>query len=44
LRVDLVLLEGDPTKNILATRAIVAVWKRGIQRAPAAGVAWFFGQ
>jgi imidazolonepropionase-like amidohydrolase len=44
LRADLVLVEGDPTKNILATRNIVAVWKRGIrvQRALAADVAWFF--
>ena len=30
LRADLVLVEGDPTTNILATRNIVAVWKRGI--------------
>jgi len=29
LRADLVLVEGDPTKEILATRNIVAVWKRG---------------
>jgi imidazolonepropionase-like amidohydrolase len=31
LRADLVLVEGDPTTNILATRNIVAVWKRGIR-------------
>ena len=29
LRADLVLVEGDPTKDIYATRRIVAVWKRG---------------
>ncbi|MHB8056186.1 MAG: CIA30 family protein [Candidatus Aminicenantales bacterium] len=28
-RADLVLVEGDPTSNIKATRAIVAVWKDG---------------
>lgn len=28
-RADLVLLEGDPTADIRATRAIVAVWKNG---------------
>jgi hypothetical protein len=46
LRADLVLAEGDPTKNILATRDIVAVWKRGIriQRAPAGDAVWFFGR
>ena len=27
-RADLLLVEGDPTKNILDTRKIVAVWKR----------------
>lgn len=30
LRADLVLVEGDPTEDILATRRIVAVWKRGV--------------
>jgi imidazolonepropionase-like amidohydrolase len=30
-RADLLLVEGDPTKNILDTRKIVAVWKRGVQ-------------
>lgn len=29
-RADLVLVEGDPTSDIKATRAIVGVWKRGI--------------
>jgi imidazolonepropionase-like amidohydrolase len=29
LRADLLLVSGDPTKNILDTRNIVAVWKRG---------------
>jgi imidazolonepropionase-like amidohydrolase len=31
MRADLVLVEGDPTHDILATRNIVAVWKRGVQ-------------
>jgi imidazolonepropionase-like amidohydrolase len=31
LRADLVLVEGDPSRDILATRNIVAVWKRGEQ-------------
>ena len=30
LRADLVLVRGDPTINILASRQIVAVWKKGI--------------
>ena len=29
LRADLVLVDGDPTEDIQATRRIVAVWKRG---------------
>jgi len=29
LRADLLLVQGDPTGDILATRDIVAVWKRG---------------
>jgi imidazolonepropionase-like amidohydrolase len=33
LRADLVLVEGDPTRNILATRRIVAIWKRGVRAA-----------
>lgn len=31
LRADLVLVEGDPTADILATRAIVDVWKAGVR-------------
>jgi len=31
LRADLVLVEGDPTQDIGATRRIVAIWKRGIR-------------
>lgn len=31
MRADLLLVEGDPTQDILATRNIVAVWKRGVQ-------------
>ncbi|MFO1514311.1 MAG: amidohydrolase family protein [Verrucomicrobiota bacterium] len=29
LRADLLLVKGDPTKNILATRDIAGVWKEG---------------
>lgn len=31
LRADLVLVEGDPTNDIKATRRIVAVWSAGVQ-------------
>jgi imidazolonepropionase-like amidohydrolase len=30
LRADLVLVDGDPTEDILFTRRIVMVWKRGV--------------
>ena len=30
LRADLLLVNGDPTKDITSTRAIVAVWKQGV--------------
>jgi imidazolonepropionase-like amidohydrolase len=33
LRADLVLVEGDPTANILHTRRIVSVWKGGVEMA-----------
>lgn len=33
LRADLLLVRGDPTTDILATRNIVAVWKRGVRLA-----------
>ena len=35
MRADLLLVDGDPSKQIRATRNIVAIWKRGI-RLPAA--------
>jgi imidazolonepropionase-like amidohydrolase len=28
-RADLVLVDGDPTRDVTATRAIVAIWKNG---------------
>jgi imidazolonepropionase-like amidohydrolase len=31
LRADVILVDGDPTRDILATRRIVGVWKRGIR-------------
>ncbi|MCL5745368.1 MAG: amidohydrolase family protein [Acidobacteria bacterium] len=31
MRADLLLVEGDPTRDILATRNIVAVWKKGVR-------------
>lgn len=33
LRADLLLVDGDPTTDITATRAIVAVWKGGVRAA-----------
>jgi imidazolonepropionase-like amidohydrolase len=33
LRADLVLVAGDPSRDILATRSIVGVWKRGVRAA-----------
>ena len=30
LRADLLLVKGDPTRDVTATRAIVAVWKLGV--------------
>lgn len=32
LRADLLLVDGDPGRDILATRNIVGVWKRGVRR------------
>ena len=36
MRADLLLVDGDPSKQIRDTRNIVAIWKRGVrvQRAP----------
>ena len=31
LRADMVLVKGDPTKNILCTRDIVRIWREGIE-------------
>ncbi|MFD4197098.1 amidohydrolase family protein [Amycolatopsis thermoflava] len=33
LRADLVLVDGDPTRDIAATRSIVDVWRRGVRQA-----------
>jgi imidazolonepropionase-like amidohydrolase len=30
LRADLVLVDGDPTRDILVTRRVVEVWKKGV--------------
>jgi imidazolonepropionase-like amidohydrolase len=35
LRADLLLVDGDPTKQIRDTRKIVAIWKRGLRVPPA---------
>lgn len=35
LRADLVLVDGDPTRDITATSAIVDVWRRGVRQTPA---------
>jgi imidazolonepropionase-like amidohydrolase len=33
LRADLLLVDGDPSRDIRSTRRIVAVWKRGVRLA-----------
>ncbi|MEV1241837.1 amidohydrolase family protein [Nonomuraea sp. NPDC049750] len=32
LRADLLLVDGDPTQDITATRAIADVWRRGVRQ------------
>ncbi|MBE3014399.1 amidohydrolase family protein [Microbispora sp. NEAU-D428] len=32
MRADLLLVDGDPTRDITATRAIAAVWRRGVRQ------------
>ncbi|NUW33153.1 amidohydrolase family protein [Nonomuraea sp. SMC257] len=34
LRADLLLVDGDPTADVTATRAIAGVWRRGVRLAP----------
>ncbi|MFD5116491.1 amidohydrolase family protein [Streptomyces sp. NPDC058391] len=34
LRADLLLVDGDPTRDITATRAITNVWRRGVSQSP----------
>jgi Complex I intermediate-associated protein 30 (CIA30) len=51
LRADLLLVHGDPTADIRATRDIVAIWKRGVRvdresypdRVAQENAAWRFG-
>ncbi|ANB19183.1 CIA30 family protein [Dokdonella koreensis] len=40
-RADLILVDGDPTRDITATRALVGIWKNGqaVARTPAAAAA-----
>lgn len=33
LRADLLLVDGDPTSDITATRAITDIWRRGVHHA-----------
>ena len=33
MRADLLLVDGDPSKQIRDTRNIVAIWKRGVKLA-----------
>ncbi|MEV6028666.1 amidohydrolase family protein [Streptomyces sp. NPDC052036] len=35
LRADLLLVDGDPTRDIAATRALRAVWRAGVETGPA---------
>lgn len=37
MRVDLVLIEGDPLRNISATRNVIRAWNEGIEHAAVAG-------
>ncbi|MEQ0564835.1 amidohydrolase family protein [Amycolatopsis sp. NEAU-NG30] len=32
LRADLLLVDGDPTSDITATRSITEVWRRGVRQ------------
>lgn len=33
LRADLLLVDGDPTRDITATRSVAGVWRRGVRLA-----------